>query len=42
MGSNIVLNYLKNLEKYNLPEPTAISKLDFEAVKKEIIEDIKK
>lgn len=34
-------DYLKNLEKYNLPEPTAISKLTFEDIKAEIISDIK-
>ncbi len=34
-------DYLKNLEKYNLPEPTAISKLSFEEIKAEIIANIK-
>jgi len=37
-----VLDYLKNLEKYNLQEPTAISKLSFEDIKEQIIKDIKK
>jgi len=37
-----VLDYLKNLEKYNLKEPKAISKLSFEEIKEQIIEDIKK
>ncbi len=33
-------DYLKNLEKYNLLEPTAISKKSFEEIKQDIVKDI--
>ena len=36
------LQYLKNIEKYNLSEPTAISKLTYEQIKDELIEEVKR